>query len=363
MSVPPLNVLARSSNPLSPGFPNPLQLRIASASRAVLSPHAEVSSVARPLFSPKRPTPPTADDPRQTPHSAPQVTPAPRGPLFPSVELPLVIKDRTFSQESSPRPITSLAAQPLLGGSSGPIFSLLFGKGHPAEERSPKREAHEVLKNPKPIKRRRVPPTCPAILKAHEILEAGFFTIACADKTEHQIYFEEMSRGEFNAFCTIFPKQPQVLEEIPNEFLGVKIFHPDMRFFDREMAQRIVQLHASLREVGILCPQIYNQEQFSKECGYLLVEFIPLPSGEIALEDLLALLEKAYAKRLPIDLKPDNLRRTSTGALCLIDWGGEQRTEPCKIDAHFRKLISNLNLGKLAKTSAILRPLFAELHA
>lgn len=363
MSVLPLNVLTRSSDPLSPGFPNPLQLRIASASRAALSPPAEVSSVARPLFSPKRPTPPTADDPRQTPHSAPQVTPAPRGPLFASAELPLVIKDRTFSQESSPRPITSLAAQPLLGGSSGPIFSFLFGKAHPAEERSPKREVHEVLKNPKPLKRRRVPPTCPAILKAHEILEAGFFTIACADKREHQIYFAEMSRGQFNAFCTFFPKQSQILEERPNEFLGVKIFHPDMRSFDREMVERIVHLHGSLREVGVLCPQIYNLQQFREGCGYLLVEFIPLPSGEVALEDLLVMLEKAYPKRLALDLKPDNLRRTSTGALCLIDWGGEQENEPCEIDAHFRKLIRNLHLEDLARASAILSPLFEEFRA
>jgi hypothetical protein len=174
-----------------------------------------------------------------------------------------------------------------------------------------------------------------------------------------QIRFVEAGRGEFNAFCTIFPEQSQVLEERPNEFLGVKIFHPEMRCFDHAMQQRIVDLHTALQAAEILCPQLYNAEEFIEGCGYLLVEYVPLPPGTITPEELLAIAEKAYEKGLFIDLKLDNFRRTSTGALSLVDWGGEMLNEASELNPHFRTLIRNLRLESVARGSRLLSPLLA----
>lgn len=194
-------------------------------------------------------------------------------------------------------------------------------------------------------------------MEAFRILQSGFFKIICADKEEHPIRFVEAGRGEFNAFCTILPKQSQVLEERPNEFLGVKIFHPQMRCFDHTMQKRIVDLHTAFQAAEILCPQLYNAEEFIAGCGYLFLEYVPLPPEAITPEELLALAETAYKNGLFIDLKLDNFRRTSTGALSLVDWRGETFNDASELNAHFRTLIRILRLEDLARASAILSPL------
>jgi hypothetical protein len=58
-------------------------------------------------------------------------------------------------------------------------------------------------------------------------------------------------------------------------------------------------------------------------------------------------------------LKLDNFRRTSTGALSLVDWGGEMLNEASELNPHFRTLIRNLRLESVARGSRLLSPLLA----
>ena len=128
-----------------------------------------------------------------------------------------------------------------------------------------------------------------------------------------------------------------------------------MQCFDHAMQQRIVDLHTALQAAEILCPQLYNAEEFIEGCGYLLVEYVRLPPGTITPEELLAMAERAYENGLFIDLKLDDFRRTSTGALSLVDWGGEMLNDASELNAHFRTLIRNLRLEIFVVSSLLAR--------
>lgn len=223
---------------------------------------------------------------------------------------------------------------------------------------SPLRAVRSVEAAPaKVLKKRAAPSCCVAVKKAFELLKKGSFSIVCVDRAEHLIQFWEQGRGEFSAFSLIFPGQPQILDGVSNDSLGVKIFHEEMRHFDSGMQERMIKLYRDLRAAGISCPEVYNAEEFVGGCGYLLVEKVPLPSGSIAPEELLALTATAYEKKLFIDLKPDNLRRTLAGDLKLVDWGGELSEDDDSLDAHFRKILRVLGLEEFAKTCPVLRSL------
>jgi hypothetical protein len=377
MSTPPLTVTSHSPSPLLLGLPPSLDSRIASASKSAFFSHAAAApSTARPLFS----FPPgTARLPFDDAHpcTAGKLPGAPLKDLSSRRRLcfgksdptePLFAEPRPPSDEQPPKKrIALVAATPEPAVDDKVPASPRAAAAAPAPEKdlrpvlkdSPARISREIKDPPRPLKKRARPDSSPAIMKAFGILESGFFKIICTDKKEHEIRFVEAGRGEFNAFCTIFPEQSQVLEERPNEFLGVKIFHPEMRCFDHAMQQRIVDLHTALQAAEILCPQLYNAEEFIEGCGYLLVEYVPLPPGTITPEELLAIAEKAYEKGLFIDLKLDNFRRTSTGALSLVDWGGEMLNEASELNPHFRTLIRNLRLESVARGSRLLSPLLA----
>lgn len=223
---------------------------------------------------------------------------------------------------------------------------------------SPVRGSRLVAAGPPGVSRMKaVPEYCLAVKQAFLLLGRGFFSVVCADGEDHSIRFIEQGRGQFNAYCSIHGGQSQILRDVLNESLGLKIFHREMRHFDSGMQARMISLHRALCSVGIPCAEVYNREEFIRGCGYLLVEHVPLPSGLISPEELLPLVEKAYEARLFIDLKLDNLRRTLAGDLKVVDWGGELKEDESDLDAHFRRILSVCGLKELAKTSSILSSL------
>lgn len=194
----------------------------------------------------------------------------------------------------------------------------------------------------KAVKRPRM--TLPAhVVRSHDYLEKSYIIHNGA-----HIFFSQEAQGHFQTFARIHEGQPELIVGRDNATLGLKFFHTELRRVDySHMHQRILNQHARLLELKIPCPTIHNAENYHSGCGFLIVDYVPYEAGPLNPFEVAPIFEIAYANRICLDLRYDNLRRmTPESGLTLIDWGGEddelEAPSTALLNIEFKKMFKHL---------------------